>query len=178
MEASTNKSISNVKNKINHLQSEIQYFSGKIESVVHQKQQAKRTLDQKLPELENVKIGIETSEKEIEVQKEKMAKRKEDLWEEFKAKTGVKSIEEFEARGLARAKELERKKLKLQDQISEHKSNLLFLEQKDLNVNIKNMKTSLEKDKAEIEKYKTEEKTISEDLSKGIKKMDGIKKEL
>jgi len=81
-----------------------------------------------------------------------MAKRKEELWDEFKNKTGVTSIEEFEARGLARAKELERKKLKLQDRISECKNNLLFLEQKDLIGSIKHMKSSLEKDKAEIEK--------------------------
>jgi len=81
-----------------------------------------------------------------------MAKRKEALWDEFKIKTGVSSIEEFEARGLGRAKELERKKLRLQDQISECKSNLSFLDQKDLMGSIKNMKNSLEKDKAEIEK--------------------------
>jgi len=81
-----------------------------------------------------------------------MAKRKEELWDEFKIKTGVNSIEEFETRGLARVNELERKKLRLQDQISECKNNLSFLEQKDLMGSIKNMKNSLEKDKAEIEK--------------------------
>jgi len=66
LESSTIKNINVVKNKISNIQSDIQYFGGKVESVIQQKQQAKRTLDQKIPELENVKKEIEKSEKAIE----------------------------------------------------------------------------------------------------------------
>merc|ERR1712000_544080 len=75
LESSTIKNINTIKNSISNIKSDIQYFGGKVESAIQQKQQSKRTLDQKIPELENVKKEIKKKKKRIKKKKKKKKKK-------------------------------------------------------------------------------------------------------
>merc|ERR1712187_121205 len=141
---------------------------------------------------------IKTKE-EVTVLEKEVNSAKDEVYADFAKKVGVKSIAEFETKGLERVQEFEEKNQKLKSQINKVEQQLKLAKSKDFSRTIKNLEKAIggltkdkekaakaqekrldeiEKLKVEIEELEKENLTNQNSLKKAKVKTKKIRKEM
>lgn len=170
--------ISGLEKKIHYAEIEKKSIADKLQNLEREKGSIENEIGHIQPELEQLNRKIDARAQEILSREKRINDIVDRIYKKFSESVGVRNIREYEENQLKAVQEMSEERLNLHNQQSKLKSQLEYEQKRDMDSRIVKLESTLNNLKEKLKEVETKEADLKSSMEKATKEIDDYKEEV